>query len=111
MSDTPRTDARVRRAIDNDQDPDVLEFFARELERDLNRVTNERDALLAERAISPWKPVSEPPKTSRNNVLAITMDETVYRAEYDSKHDEWCTWERCELIQPTHWMEIPDLVD
>lgn len=36
MSDTPRTDAIVRRLIDNDQSPDQLEHFAKELERELN---------------------------------------------------------------------------
>lgn len=36
MNDTPRTDAIVRRLIDNDQSPDQLEHFAKELERELN---------------------------------------------------------------------------
>lgn len=36
MSDTPRTDAIVRRLIDNDQSPDQLEHFAKGLERELN---------------------------------------------------------------------------
>lgn len=36
MSDTPRTDARVRRLIDNDHSPDQLEHFAKDLERELN---------------------------------------------------------------------------
>lgn len=41
MIDTPRTDARVRRMIDNDISPEGLEYFARELERELN-AANER---------------------------------------------------------------------
>ena len=36
VSDTPRTDARVRRMIDNDHSPEGLEYWARELERELN---------------------------------------------------------------------------
>ena len=35
MSDTPRTDARVRRMIDSDIAPDALESFAKDLEREL----------------------------------------------------------------------------
>ena len=41
MSDTPRTDARVRMMIDNDISPEGLEYFARDLERELNEA-NER---------------------------------------------------------------------
>ena len=36
MSDTPRTNARVKRMIDNDQSPEGLEYWARDLERELN---------------------------------------------------------------------------
>lgn len=40
-TDTPRTDARVRRMIDNDHSPEGLEHWARDLERELN-AANER---------------------------------------------------------------------
>ena len=36
MSDTPRTNARVKQMIDNDQGPEGLEYWARDLERELN---------------------------------------------------------------------------
>ena len=36
MSDTPRTYARVRQMIDNNVSPESLEYFARDLERELN---------------------------------------------------------------------------
>jgi hypothetical protein len=35
MSDTPRTDARVRMMIDNDHGPEGLEKWAQQLEREL----------------------------------------------------------------------------
>ena len=47
MSDTPRTDALVRRMIDNNQSPDGLEYWARELERELN-AANDRIKRLEE---------------------------------------------------------------
>ena len=36
MSDTPRTNARVKQMIDNGQSAEGLEYFARQLERELN---------------------------------------------------------------------------
>ena len=36
MNDTPRTYARVRQMIDNNVSPEGLEYFARDLERELN---------------------------------------------------------------------------
>jgi predicted nuclease with TOPRIM domain len=47
MSDTPRTNARVKQMIDNDQGPEGLEYWARELERELN-AANERIKRLEE---------------------------------------------------------------
>jgi predicted nucleic acid-binding Zn-ribbon protein len=41
MSDTPRTNARVKQMIDNGQSAEGLEYFARQLERELN-AANER---------------------------------------------------------------------
>ena len=35
-SDTPRTNAHVKRMIDNGQSPEGLEYWARDLERELN---------------------------------------------------------------------------
>ena len=40
-SDTPRTNAHVKRMIDNGQSPEGLEYWARDLERELN-AANER---------------------------------------------------------------------
>jgi hypothetical protein len=106
MSDTPRTDV----VSDNWPTIGAYQTLARSLELDLNRVTNERDALLAERSISPWNPVSEPPKQSRNGLLAIDSDGDVYIADYYEKRDEWTNSCRYGVIEPTHWMEIPDLI-
>lgn len=36
VGETPRTDARVKQMIDNDQGPEGLEHWARDLERELN---------------------------------------------------------------------------
>ena len=47
MSDTPRTDAGVRMMIDNDISPEGLEYFARDMERELN-AANERIKQLEE---------------------------------------------------------------
>lgn len=41
MSDTPRTDAKITRLLDNNIGPDALEAFSKELERELN-AANER---------------------------------------------------------------------
>lgn len=38
MSDTPRTNARVKQMIDNDQAPEGLEYWARNLERENNEL-------------------------------------------------------------------------
>lgn len=45
MSDTPRTDARVRMMIDNDISPEGLEHFARDLERELAETATEMQTL------------------------------------------------------------------
>ncbi len=47
MSDTPRTNARVKQMIDNDQGPEGLEYWARDLERELN-AANQRIKRLEE---------------------------------------------------------------
>ena len=47
MSDTPRTYARVRQMICDNVSPEGLEYFARDLERELN-AANERIKLLEE---------------------------------------------------------------
>ena len=47
MSDTPRTNYRVKQMIDNGQSPEGLEYWARELERELN-AANERIKRLEE---------------------------------------------------------------
>ena len=49
-SDTPRTDARVQRLLDNDYSPDQLEHFARDLERELATVTANALALSQDNA-------------------------------------------------------------
>ena len=46
-SDTPRTNAHVKRMIDNGQSPEGLEYWARDLERELNEA-NERIKRLEE---------------------------------------------------------------
>lgn len=46
-SDTPRTNAHVKRMIDNGQSPEGLEYWARDLERELN-AANERIKRLEE---------------------------------------------------------------
>lgn len=38
MNDTPRTNARVKQMIDNDQAPEGLEYWARNLERENNEL-------------------------------------------------------------------------
>ena len=47
MSETPRTNARVKQMIDNDQAPEGLEYWARDLERELN-AANDRIKRLEE---------------------------------------------------------------
>ena len=49
MSDTPRTDARVRRILDNDGPADALEEFARQLERELTDAKHRIRTLIEER--------------------------------------------------------------
>lgn len=48
MSDTPRTDARVRMMIDNDISPEGLEYFARDLERELTDARRTIESMRAE---------------------------------------------------------------
>lgn len=45
MNDTPRTYARVRQMIDNNVSPEGLEYFARDLERELNAANAEIERL------------------------------------------------------------------
>ena len=55
MSETPRTNARVKQMIDNDQSPEGLEYWARDLERELN-AANDRIKRLEEAgdAMATW---------------------------------------------------------
>jgi hypothetical protein len=72
MSDTPRTNARVKQMIDNDQGPEGLEYWARELERELN-AANERIKRLEE----------------AGDTMASAYRQICYDAYDDQQVDNW----------------------
>ena len=113
MSDTPRTDRLAVTWELKGVSSKVVDMESCQLlERELNRVTAERDTLkqqldsyFADRAKSPWKSVDEPPK-KRGEYLAVDKNGRYDVCFYEN--GEWNDGHGYE-IDVTHWTEIPEL--
>lgn len=73
MSDTPRTNARVKQMIDNGQSAEGLEYFARQLERELN-AANERIKRLEEAGDEMARWLSSPRNIGGDRLMAAEWD-------------------------------------
>lgn len=116
-SKTPRTDAAASKEIGMSSITPgwyVHADFARDLERELAAVTEERDALIASARIkeanSGWRPIETAPKERGTILLGRNTDGLRIVAIWDRGNKIWFDSELIAPVRaPTHWMPLVEL--